>query len=133
MTLNDMEHKKRQHFLAKVLMPSGSWLGTFWSFASKTKKQKLLIGCYRILTIQRGFRSCGNKKTPHHTFRDMLRPSARVCSLTYTTNQTKNAILCVVLIVDPIVWRIHQSPFFGILGVCMCGPEEDLAQGGRFP
>ena len=34
---------------------------------------------------------------------------------------------------DPIFWRIHQSPFFGILGVCMSGPEEDLAQGGHFP
>ena len=33
----------------------------------------------------------------------------------------------------PIFWRIHQSPFFGILEVCMSGPEEDLAQGGRFP
>ena len=33
----------------------------------------------------------------------------------------------------PIFWRIHQSPFFGIFGVCMCGPEENFAQGGRFP
>ena len=29
-------------------------------------------------------------------------------------------------------WRILQSPFFGFLGICMCGPEEDLVQGGRF-
>ena len=32
----------------------------------------------------------------------------------------------------PNFWRILQSPFFGFLGICMCGPEEDLVQGGRF-
>ena len=32
----------------------------------------------------------------------------------------------------PDFWRIRQSPFFGFLEVCMSGPEEDLAQGGRF-
>ena len=42
-TLKDMERKKRQHFLAKLLMPSGSWLGTFWSFASKTKNRSFSL------------------------------------------------------------------------------------------
>ena len=90
-TLNDMEHKKRQHFLATLLLPFGSWRGTFWSFASKTTKQKLLIGCYRIF---RGFQeqSVGKKIT----LSGMLRPSVRVCSLAYTTNQNKNTILCEV-------------------------------------
>ena len=88
-----MEHKKRQHFLATLLMPFGSWWGTFWSFASKTTKQKLLIGCYRILTIQRVSGAiCGNKKSHPIILSGMLRPSARVFSLTYTTNQNKNAI-----------------------------------------
>ena len=32
----------------------------------------------------------------------------------------------------PDFWQIRQSPFFGFLEVCMSGPEEDLAQGGRF-
>ena len=32
----------------------------------------------------------------------------------------------------PDFWRICQSPFYGFLEVCMSGPEEDLAQGGRF-
>ena len=27
---------------------------------------------------------------------------------------------------------MYQTPFFGFLGVCMSGPEEDLAWGGRF-
>ena len=27
---------------------------------------------------------------------------------------------------------VYQTPFFGILGVCMSCPEEDLDQGGRF-
>ena len=29
---------------------------------------------------------------------------------------------------------LADSPvtFFGFLGICMCGPEEDLVQGGRF-
>ena len=34
---------------------------------------------------------------------------------------------------NPIFWRIHQSPIFGFLGVCLSSPEEDLAQGGLFP
>ena len=32
----------------------------------------------------------------------------------------------------PDFWRIYQSHSFGFLEVCMSGPEEDLAQGGRF-
>ena len=32
----------------------------------------------------------------------------------------------------PNFWRILQSTFFGFLGMCMCGPEEDLVQGGHF-
>ena len=35
-------------------------------------------------------------------------------------------------LMDPIFWRTHQSPFFGFLGVCISGPEEDLVQSGRF-
>ena len=31
----------------------------------------------------------------------------------------------------PDFWRIHGSPFFGILGICMSDLEEDLAQRGR--
>ena len=32
----------------------------------------------------------------------------------------------------PNFWRILQSPFFGFLGICMCGPVEDLVQGCQF-